>query len=102
MPENDADDFVFLDESGVNTDMTRHYARAKTDEWAVDSIPMDTPCSTTILSSIRLDGKTAHTIYQGGITTEHFSGYLKDTILQTLSKDDIIVMDNMRPITQEQ
>lgn len=96
MPENDIDSLVFLDESGVNTDMTRHYARAKTDERAVDSTPINTPCNTTILSSIRLDGKTAHTVYQGGTTTERFAGYLKDTLLPTLSKDDIIVMDNMR------
>lgn len=96
MPGNDVDSLVFLDESGVNTDMTRRYARARTDERAVDSTPMNTPCNTTILSSIRLDGKTAHTIYQGGTTAERFAGYLKDTLLPTLSKDDIIVMDDMR------
>lgn len=96
MPGSDVDSLVFLDESGVNTDMTRHHARAKTDERAVDSTPINTPCNTTILSSIRLDGKTAYTIYQGGTTTERFAGYLKDTLLPTLSRDDIIVMDNMR------
>lgn len=95
MPGNDADNLVFLDESGVNTDMTRHYARAKTNERAVDSTPINTPSSTTILSSIRLDGRTAHTIYQGGTTAERFAGYLRDTLLSTLSKNDIIVMDNM-------
>lgn len=91
-----ADNLVFLDESGINIDMTRHYARAKTDERAVDSTPINTPCNTTILSSIRLDGKTVHTVYQGGTTAERFAGYLKDTLLPTLTKDDIIVMDNMR------
>lgn len=95
MPGNDADNLVFLDESGVNTDMTKHYARAKTNERAVDSTPINTPSSTTILSSIRLDGRTAHTIYQGGTTAERFAGYLRDTLLPTLSKNDIIVMDNM-------
>ena len=90
-----ADNLVFLDESGINIDMTRHYARAKTDERAVDSAPLNTPRNTTILSSIRLDGRTAHTIYQGGTTAERFAGYLRDTLLPTLSKNDIIVMDNM-------
>lgn len=96
MPGNDVNNLVFLDESGVSTDMTRHYARAKTDERAVDSTPVNTPCSTTVLSSIRLDGKAAYTIYQGGTTAERFAVYLQDTLLPTLSKDDIIVMDNMR------
>ena len=37
LSENDANHLVFLDESGVNTDMTRHYARSKKNERAVDS-----------------------------------------------------------------
>ena len=96
MLENGADHLVFLDESGINIDMTRHYARAKTNERAVDSTPLNTPRNTTILSSIRLDGRTAHTVYQGGTTAERFAEYLKETLLPSLSSDDIIIMDNMR------
>lgn len=73
MPESDINHLVFLDEGGVNTNMTRHYARSKTNERAVDSTPVNTPSSTTILSSIRLNGKTSHTVYQGGTTAEHFA-----------------------------
>ena len=96
IPRNGVNNLVFLDEICVNTNMTRHYARSKTNERAVDSTPVNTPCNTTILSSIRLDGKTAYTIYQGETTAECFAEYLKDTLLPTLSEDDIIVMDNMR------
>lgn len=96
MSENDAGNLVFLDESGTNTDMTRHYARSKKSEWAVDSAPVNTPCNTTILSSIRLNGKTSYTVYQGGTTAERFAEYLKTTLIPTLSPTDIIVMDNMR------
>lgn len=96
MPGRGTDDLVFLDESGININMTRHYARSKTDERAVDSTPINTPCNTTILSSIRLDGRAAHIVYQGGTTAERFAGYLKDTLIPTLSSEDIIVMDNMR------
>ena len=94
--ENDINNLIFLDESGVNINMTRHYARSKTNERAVDSTPVNTPCNTTMLSSIRLNGKTAHTIYQGGTTAERFAEYLQNTLLPTLSPNDIIVMDNMR------
>lgn len=96
IPGNGVNNLVFLDESGVNTNMTRHYARSKTNERAVDSVPVNTSCNTTILSSIRLNGKTAHTVYQGGTTAERFTEYLKNILLPTLSGDDIIVMDNMR------
>lgn len=91
-----ADNLVFLDESGINIDMTRHYARVKTGERAVDSTPLNTPRNTTILSSIRLDGRAAHTVYQGGTTAERFAEYLKKTLLPSLSSNDIIIMDNMR------
>ncbi|MDB8711511.1 IS630 family transposase [Mediterraneibacter gnavus] len=96
LSENDADHLVFLDESGVNTDMTRHYARSKKNERAVDSTPVNTPCNTTILFSVRLNGKTCHTVYCGGTTMEWFAEYLKTMLIPALSKTDIIVMDNMR------
>ena len=96
LSENDANHLVFLDESGVNTDMTRHYARSKKNERAVDSTPVNTPCNTTILSSVRLNGKTCHTVYCGGTTMEWFAEYLKTMLIPALSKTDIIVMDNMR------
>ena len=82
--------------SGINTDMTRRYARAKKDQRAVDSTPLNTPATTTILSSIRLDGSCIYTTYQGGTTAERFESYLKSDLLPTLGPDDIVVMDNMR------
>lgn len=48
---------VFLDESGVNTDLTRLYGRAPSSQRAVDHAPLNTPQTTTILSSIRFDGE---------------------------------------------
>ena len=41
--ELDADKCVFIDESGVNIDMTRHYGRAVGKERAVDKTPENTP-----------------------------------------------------------
>lgn len=50
-----ANNLVFLDESGCNTDMTRRYAYAQGGSRAVDSAPLSKPKNTTILSSIQLD-----------------------------------------------
>ena len=55
MSEKDINHLVFLDESGVNINMTRHYARAWKNQRAVDKTPLNTPCNTTVLSSIRLN-----------------------------------------------
>ncbi len=87
---------VFLDERGVNTNMTRRYARAVGGARAVDSTPLNTPANTTILSSIRINGATAYTTYQGGTTAEKFEKYLQTVLLPSLDKDAVIVMDNMR------
>ena len=54
---------VFLDESGVNTDLTRLYGRAPSSQRAADHAPLNTPQTTTILSSIRFDGEKAFTTY---------------------------------------
>ena len=75
---------VFLDESGVNTNLTRLYGRALSSQRAVDHAPLNTPQTTTVLSSIRLNGEKAFTTYQGGTTGERFVQYLKETLLPTL------------------
>lgn len=92
----DKNHLVFLDESGVNTDLTRIYGRAIDGKRCVDSAPVNTPQNTTILSSIRLDGQTAYTTYQGGTTKDKFIDYLKDILSPILRNGDIVVIDNMR------
>ncbi len=92
----DADTLVFLDESGVNIDMTRRYGRAVGKTRAVDKTPESTPTNTTILSSVRLNGDTAYTTYSGGTTGDVFVGYLENILVPTLHKGDIVIMDNLR------
>ncbi len=87
---------VFLDESGVNIDLTRRYGRAQGGCRVVDKAPLNTPKSTTILSSVRMDGSAAYVTYSGGTTGERFLDYLKNTLLPTLHAGDIVIMDNMR------
>jgi len=62
----------------------------------VDNAPINTPVNTTILSSIRLNGETAYTTYSGGTTGDKFVEYLKNVLIPTLNKGDVIIMDNMR------
>ena len=78
-----AEHLVFLDESGVNTNLTHLYGRAHSSQRAVDHAPLNTPQTTTVLSSIRLDGEKAFTTYQGGTTGERFVQYLKETLGST-------------------
>ena len=92
----DKEKLVFLDESGVNTNMTRIYGRALGGARSVDKAPLNTPLNTTILSSIRINGETSYTTYSGGTTKDKFVEYLKNILIPALYDGDIIVMDNMR------
>ena len=47
---------IYLDESGINTNLTRHYAHAVHGKRAMDATPINTPAGTTVLSSIRING----------------------------------------------
>ena len=87
---------MFLDESGVNINMARRYGWGKGGQRVVDHAPLNTPKSTTILFSIRLDGETAFTTFSGGTTADKFLTYLKEVLIPTLRPGDIVVMDNLR------
>ena len=94
--EFDENSLVYLDESGVNTDMTRIYGRSLGGTRCIDHAPLNTPKNTTILSSVRLNGKTAYTTYSGGTTKEKFVDYLENVLIPTLKDGDVLIMDNMR------
>ena len=87
---------VFVDESGVNINMTRIYGCSLGGTRCVDKTPLNTPINTTILSSIRINGESAYTTYSGGTTGDKFVEYLKNILIPTLNEGDIIVMDNIR------
>jgi transposase len=87
---------VFLDESGVNTDMTRRYARAKNGQRANDHTPLNTGKTTTIVSSVRVDGTTVPIYLSGSLNGELFKEYIEQHLVPTLQTGDIVVMDNLR------
>lgn len=89
------DKLVFLDESGVNIDMVRRYGRAKNKNRVNDYAPVNTPKKTTLVSSLRLDGTQAYEFFQGSLNGKNFLSYVKNTLIPTLKKGDIVVMDNL-------
>lgn len=88
---------VFLDESGAKTNMTRFYGRSFDGQRVADAIPHGHWCTTTMLSSIRLDGSTAAMVIEGPTDTAVFQAYVTDVLIATLQPGDIVVMDNLSP-----
>ena len=86
---------VFIDESGAKTNMTRLYGRAKQGQRAVDDAPSGHWGTTTMISSIRLDGSTACMAVDGATTKDIFIAYVRHILLPTLKAGDIVVLDNL-------
>jgi transposase len=91
----DGANFVFLDESGINTGMTRLYCWGELGERVVDYVPDTRWESLTILSSLRLDGTTEALVFDGALNGEMFIEYMKNCLGPTLKKGDVVVMDNL-------
>jgi transposase len=86
---------VFLDESGAKTNMTRLRGRALRGERVHDHAPAGHWCTTTMISSIQLDGSTACMTVDGPTDIPAFEAYVESVLVPTLKSGDVVVMDNL-------
>ena len=86
---------VFLDESGINTGMTRLYGRAPQNQRVIDAVPDVRFQRTTILSCVRMDGTMVPCVFAGSLHGELFREYIKCFLAPSLKPRDIVVMDNL-------
>jgi len=86
---------VFLDESGVKTNMTRLYGRAKEGKRCHDKAPDGRWETVTVLSSIRLNGETESLLFEGAVDRKMFEAYIEQILGPSLRPGDIVVMDNL-------
>jgi transposase len=93
--ELDVKHFKFLDESGINIDLTRLYGRAAPGERVVDSVPQPSGPQTTTLAVIGWNGITAPQVLSGSVNGSVFYGYIEQCVLPTLQSGDILFMDNL-------
>lgn len=89
--------FVFLDESGAKTDMTRLYARAFSGERITDSTPQSHWRTTTMISSLRFDGSSESMVIEGATDGDVFQAYVDKVLTPSLNPGDIVVADNLSP-----
>ena len=96
LPSLDPSHLVFIDESGAKTNMTRLRGRAFKGQRLVAHAPHGHWCTTTMISSIRLNGSTAAMEIEGATDSAVFREYVRHVLVPTLSPKDIVVMDNLR------
>jgi transposase len=91
----DPQQFVFLDECGVMTNMTRMYGRAPRGERLVDHAPHGHWQNTSVISAMRMDGVVASMALDGPMDRPAFDAYVQHLLAPNLRNNDIVVMDNL-------
>jgi transposase len=87
--------FVFVDETAVNTAMTRRYGRAPRGERAVDSAPRNYGAHTSVIGAMGLRGLVATLAVEGAVDTLCFDAYAEKVLAPRLRPGDVVVLDNL-------
>jgi len=103
----DPDAFVFLDETGTTTNMTRREVhperrrRRRRRGWSlrgerlVDAAPHGHWKTTTFLAGLRSTGLIAPLVLDGPMTGEVFLAYVRQFLAPELKPGDVVVLDNL-------
>lgn len=86
---------VFIDETSVNTNMTRACARGLRGERVIGSVPFANWKTLTFVGALRCDGMTAPMTIKGAVNGEAFVAYVEQCLVPCLKRGDIVVMDNV-------
>jgi transposase len=86
---------IFLDESGVSTQMTRRYARAPRGVRVHESTPKGNWKILTILGAMSLRGMIATMTIEAATDADIFLAYLDQILCPALRPGDVVVMDNL-------
>ena len=95
LPLHDAGQFIFVDESGVTTDLLRRYARSPRGTRASDHTPCSHWQTHTIVAALRPTEFTATAVFNGPIEGDTFQAYVEQVLVPTLQPGDVVVLDNL-------
>ena len=91
----DLERLIFLDESGVSTQMTRLYARCAGGARIHETTPDGRWKILTILGAISTRGMIATMTIEAATDREIFLAYLDEVLCPKLRLGDVVVMDNL-------
>jgi transposase len=91
----DARQFVFVDESGTHTALTRLYGWAPHDRRASGSVPCNHGKNTTLVAALTPEGLHVPWMIEGAMTTDTFEWYIRDELAPQLQPGQVVVLDNL-------
>jgi len=95
MPLHDAVQYVFVDESGVTTDLLRRYARGPRGDRVSDHTPCSHWQTHTVVAALRATELSATAVFDGPMDHVTFRAYVEQVLVPTLRPGDVVVLDNL-------
>lgn len=86
---------VFIDETSVNTKMTRLRGRAKRGKRLKANAPFGKWGTQTFIAGLRHDGLTAPWVIPGAMDRQAFNIYIETQLAPTLQPGDVVILDNL-------
>lgn len=86
---------VFIDETSVNTKMTRLRGRAQHGRRLKASAPFGRWGTQTFIAGLRHDGLTAPWVIPGAMDRAAFNLYVETQLAPTLAPGDVVILDNL-------
>jgi transposase len=91
----DPEQFVFVDESGTHTSLTRLYGWAPHDQRATGSVPRHHGKNTTLVAALTPEGLRIPWLIEGAMNTPTFAWYIAEQLGPTLRPGQVVVLDNL-------
>ena len=86
---------VFLDETSLNTKMTRLYGRSEVGERCLAKVPYGHWQTATFIAALRHDGLSAPWLIDGPMDGELFLTYIRQVLGPELRPGDLVICDNL-------
>lgn len=91
----DAKRLVFVDETGISTQMQRAYGRAPRGVRVIAAVPETRYHTSTLVGALRLDGSLPALVYDGGTDVSAMLSFIENQLAPVLRHGDIVVWDNL-------
>ena len=94
-PLHDVRQYVFIDESGVTTDLLRRYGRSPRGTRLRDYTPCGHWQTHTVVAALRSRASPPRPCSTARSTTPRFLAYVEQVLVPTLRPGDVVVLDNL-------
>jgi transposase len=91
----DPERLVFIDETGVKTDLSRVRGWAESGARLVEAMPGGHWGTSTLVHAVALDGTRAAMVLDGPLNSICFTGFCEQFLAPALRPGDLVVLDNL-------